>query len=73
MKIDISTQKKYIDQTYQLDRARNELVTQLSDNSLSHDEVDTILKRLQEIYQALSSNAVILADMLAYHIGKQER
>lgn len=70
MKTDTNTQKKYINQTYQLDRARQELVKTVTSELTSQDEYTSAYNRLQEIYQAQASNAVILADMLAYHIGK---
>ena len=65
IKASTNTMQKYIDQTQQLDSERQALVSRLSDDTLSDSESDSILKRLEQIYQAQSSNAIILADMLS--------
>lgn len=65
----LKTMKKYTEQTHALDQERKILVEQLKDDSLPDNEVDSILKRLQDIASTQSSNAVILADMLASEIS----
>ena len=64
VKYSLKTQQKYIDQTRALDSERGQLVAQLKGDSLPDNEVDRILKRLNSIYQAQASNAIILSDML---------
>lgn len=65
-KTSIETMRKYIDQTQALDVERSQLVAELSDLSDSDIErFNAIEKRLNSIYHAQSSNAIILADMLA--------
>lgn len=60
------TMRKYIEQTQALDAERSQLIAELSDLPDSDIErFNEIEKRLTNIYHAQSSNAIILADMLA--------
>lgn len=68
METDIRKQKKYIARTYELDEERKALVKKMASGLMTKDEFALAQQQLADIYQALSSNAVILADMLAEHI-----